>query len=83
MSATIGTSTARAISFKAADDSASGQETRTISAPAASSALTCATVAATSAVGVLVIDWTEIGAPPPTATSPTWIRRLSRRAISR
>jgi hypothetical protein len=35
-------------------------------------ARTCATVAATSAVSVLVIDWTTIGAPPPTATLPTF-----------
>jgi iron only hydrogenase large subunit-like protein len=28
---------------------------------------------------VVVIDCTEIGAPPPTATAPTWICLVSRR----
>jgi hypothetical protein len=44
---------------------------RTISEPARASAATWATVASTSAVSVLVIDWTTIGAPPPTMTDPT------------
>src|SRR5579883_82927 len=44
---------------------------RTISEPARDSAATCATVPSTSAVSVLVIDWTTIGAPPPTVTWPT------------
>jgi hypothetical protein len=39
---------------------------RTISEPARASAATCATVPSMSAVSVLVIDWTTIGAPPPT-----------------
>ena len=39
---------------------------RTISEPARASAATCATVPAMSAVSVLVIDCTTIGAPPPT-----------------
>lgn len=42
-----------------------------------------ATVAATSVVGVLVIDCTLIGASPPTATLPTKILRQGRRRISR
>src|SRR5450631_951210 len=48
---------------------------RTISEPARESAAICATVPATSAVSVLVIDCTTIGAPPPTATLPTmtWV----------
>src|SRR5579872_4225021 len=48
---------------------------RTISEPARASAATCSTVPCTSAVSVLVIDWTTIGAPPPTATLPTitWV----------
>src|SRR5579871_5393384 len=48
---------------------------RTISEPARESAATCATVLSTSAVSVLVIDCTTIGAPPPTATWPTltWV----------
>ena len=36
-------------------------------------------VAAASPVSVLVIDWTVIGASPPTGTVPTWIWRLLRR----
>ena len=45
---------------------------RTISEPARASAATCPTVALTSAVSVLVIDCTTIGAPPPTCILPTW-----------
>ena len=47
---------------------------RTSSEPASVSAMACATVAATSAVSVLVIDCTTIGAPPPTLTPAmsTW-----------
>src|SRR5712691_8434461 len=44
---------------------------RTSSEPARANAAICATVPATSAVSVLVIDCTTIGAPPPTATLPT------------
>jgi hypothetical protein len=44
---------------------------RTISEPARANAATCPAVAATSAVSVLVIDWTTTGAPPPTVTWPT------------
>src|SRR5919198_30889 len=83
MSATIGTVTWRTISFSASADSWSGQETRTMSAPARSSACTCSTVALTSLVTVLVIDCTVIGASPPTGTLPTWILRQARRWISR
>src|SRR5215813_4970125 len=83
MSATIGTFAAFTICGMAAVDSASGQLTRTMSAPAASSACTCAMVAAASAVSVLVIDCTVIGALPPTGTEPTRICRHLRRWISR
>ena len=44
--------------------------TRTSSEPARASAWTCSAVASTSAVSVLVIDCTTIGAPPPTVTPP-------------
>ena len=74
---------ARTICFSASADSWSGQETRTISAPARSSACTCSTVALTSLVTVLVIDCTVIGASPPTGTLPTWILRQARRWMSR
>src|ERR1700688_4606296 len=55
---------------------------RTMSAPADASAYIWARVPSTSAVFVIVIDWTEIGAPPPTATFPTWIWRLGRRTAA-
>ena len=71
MSATIGTVVSATIRANAAVEASSGQDMRTMSAPAASRARTWATVAATSAVGVLVIDCTVIGASPPTGTSPT------------
>src|SRR5882672_10556339 len=54
---------------------------RTISEPARESAATCATVPATSAVSVLVIDCTTIGAPPPTATLPTMTSVVLCRAL--
>jgi hypothetical protein len=44
---------------------------RTSSEPARASASTCSAVASASAVSVLVIDWTTMGAPPPMRTSPT------------
>src|SRR5262249_36033482 len=45
---------------------------RTSSEPGRASAATCWGVASASAVSVLVIDWTTIGAPPPTFTWPTF-----------
>src|SRR5579875_83506 len=42
-----------------------------------------ASVASTSLVLVVVIDCTEIGAPPPMATSPMWIWRVFFRGESR
>jgi hypothetical protein len=36
-----------------------------------------------SRVSVLVIDWTETGAPPPMATLPIWICLLTRRLFSK
>src|SRR2546428_12858618 len=71
------------MSFSASADSWSGQETRTMSAPARSRACTCSTVALTSLVTVLVIDCTVIGASPPTGTLPTWIVRQVRRRVAR
>ena len=79
MSATIGTVTSRTISRSARFESASGQDTRTISAPACSRAWICSMVALTSVVSVLVIDCTLIMASPPTAAAPTRIWRLFRR----
>jgi len=83
MSATMGTLAARTMSRSARVESSSGQDTRTMSAPASSSARTCAMVAMASEVGVLVIDWTVMGASPPTRTLPTEICRLRRRWICR
>ena len=59
------------MSFSASALSWSGQETRTMSTPAASARLICATVPATSVVRVLVMVCTVIGAPSPTGTLPT------------
>ncbi len=50
---------------------------RTSSEPASASAATWATVDSMSAVSVLVIDWTTIGAPPPTGTVPTMTGTVS------
>ena len=44
---------------------------RTSSEPARASAATCRAVASASAVSVLVMDWTTIGASPPTDTPAT------------
>src|SRR3546814_19229062 len=75
MSATIGTLAARTISFSAAVDSSSGQDTRMMSAPASSQRLIWSIVAFASGVGVLVIVCTVTGASPPTGTFPTMICR--------
>src|SRR5574339_604840 len=83
MSATIGTLAARTISLSAAVDSTSGQDTRTMSAPASSHRRIWSIVALASEVGVLVIVWTVTGASPPTATLPTMIWRDWRRSIVR
>src|SRR4030095_8619379 len=83
MSATIGTRAARTICLRAAVDSASGQETRTMSAPASSQRRIWSIVPLTSAVDVLVIVCTLTGAAPPPGTGPTMICRDVRRSISR
>src|SRR5512144_40663 len=54
--------------------------TRTSSLPAAWSALTWATVPATSAVSVLVMDCTTMGRRPPTFTPPTSTATVFRRS---
>ncbi len=68
MSATIGIFAALTMAGRAAVDSSSGQDTRTRSAPASSTRRICSMVAAASAVSVLVMVWTVIGASPPTST---------------
>src|SRR4029450_5133016 len=59
-----------------------GTATRTMSQPVAVSSAICCSVALMSAVRVVVIDCTLIGASPPTATLPTLIWRLLRRGAS-
>ena len=71
MSAITGIGDLRAIDARASASSVSGTATRTIWHPAAVSSAICCKVALTSAVFVVVIDWTETGAPPPTGTEPT------------
>src|SRR6266404_955054 len=59
----------------AAADSSLLTVIRTNSDPARASALTCATVPSMSAVSVLVMDCTTIGALPPMVTAPTFTPR--------
>src|SRR5665647_2042555 len=75
MSAMIGAGASRTRCANAGASSAVGRLTRTSSQPAATSARTCASVAAASPVLVHVMDCTATGAPPPTGTEPTMIRR--------
>src|SRR6202041_708293 len=59
----------------AAADSSLLTVIRTSSDPARARALTCATVPSMSAVSVLVMDCTTIGALPPMVTAPTFTAR--------
>src|SRR5690349_14126044 len=79
MSATTGIWLLRAIAGSASASSWLGQATRTMSQPAAVSSAICCRVEFTSAVSVVVIDCTLIGASPPTSTEPTLILREGRR----
>src|SRR4051794_32915482 len=79
MSAITGIWLCLAISGSASASSWEGQATRTMSQPAAVSSAICCSVALTSDVSVVVIDCTETGASPPTATDPTLICRDLRR----
>lgn len=83
MSAITGIEDFRAIVARASASSCVGQATRTIWQPEAVSSAICWSVAPMSEVRVVVIDCTETGASPPTATLPTWIWRLLRRSASR
>src|SRR6201996_6609024 len=83
MSATTGIFDARVIARIALVASSSGQDTRTMSAPASSMARIWSIVARASPVIVLVIVCTVIGASPPTGTLPTMICRDLRRWMSR
>src|SRR5581483_11840949 len=75
MSAMIGTGDSRTIRPSASASSVFGTATRTISQPALARAAICSTVAGTSCVFVVVIDWTTTGAPPPIWTPPTVTER--------
>src|SRR5829696_414655 len=79
MSATTGMVDLAAIAGRAAASSVSGTATLTMSQPVAASSAICCRVPLMSAVLVMVIDWTLMGAPSPTATRPTLIRRERRR----
>src|SRR5438034_7206497 len=78
-----GTSTSATIAGTARAASSVFTVTRTSSLPAWCSARTCATVAATSAVSVLVMDWTTIGWALPTGTPPTSAVTVGRRVLTR
>src|SRR5215831_6512268 len=86
MSAITGICDLRAICGSASASSWEGTATRTIWQPVAVSSAICCRVAFTSAVSVVVIDWTDTGAPPPTGTAclpwPTMIWRDLRRGAS-
>src|SRR5688572_16607778 len=79
MSAITGICDFRAMAGSASTSSWDGTATRTIWQPEAVSSAICWRVALTSAVTLVVIDCTETGAPPPTATGPTMICREFRR----
>src|SRR5688572_4077251 len=82
MSATTGTVDLDAIATSASASSQCGTATRTMSTPVATSDAICCRVALMSAVFVVVIDWIETGASPPTATPPRSICRLFLRSMS-
>src|SRR5829696_2135698 len=79
MSAMTGIWDLRAMAGSASASSWLGQATRTMSQPVAVSSAICWSVALTSEVSVVVIDWTEIGESLPTPTEPTLIWRVLRR----
>ena len=80
MSATTGTVDLAAIAVSASASSQCGTATRTMSTPVATSDAICCSVALMSDVFVVVMDWTLMGAPPPTGTPPIVICRVLRRA---
>src|SRR3954468_19816984 len=73
MSAITGIWDLRAMAGNASASSCDGHATRTMSHPVAVSSAICCRVALTSAVRVVVIDWTETGESLPTPTLPTLI----------
>jgi hypothetical protein len=83
MSAMTGIVDFFAIAGSASTSSCDGTATRTIWQPDVASSAICCRVELTSAVRVVVIDCTDIGAPPPTGTLPTMIWRDLRRGASK
>src|SRR4030095_7950579 len=79
MSAITGIWDLLAITGRASASSWLGTATLTMSQPVAVNSAICCSVELMSAVRVVVIDCTLIGASPPTATLPTLIWRLLRR----
>ena len=73
MSAMIGSPAPATMAGSASASGIPGTATRTMSAPASRRRPTCSSVAATSCVLVVVIDWTLTGAPPPIGMPPTTI----------
>src|SRR5882724_7156308 len=82
MSAITGIFDFLAIAGSASASSWEGQATRTMSQPAAVSSAICCSVALTSEVRVVVMDWTETGDSLPTPTLPTFSWRVARRGAS-
>src|SRR5713101_6005305 len=76
-----GTSTCATIAGTACAAASLLTVTRTSSEPASWRARTWTTVAATSAVSVLVIDWTTMGWQEPTRTAPTETVTVWRRGM--
>src|SRR5437762_2275318 len=82
MSAMTGIVDLRAITGSASTSSVSGTATRTMSQPLAARAPICCNVALKSEVFVVHIDWTLIGASPPTGTVPTLICLVFLRSVA-
>src|SRR3954451_19468591 len=75
MSAITGIGDSLTIVLSASTSLSRGTAQRMRSPPASATARIWRSVASTSAVSVLVIDWTTTGAPPPMGTPPTLIWR--------
>jgi hypothetical protein len=82
MSAITGIVACSTMGLSASASSQCGTATRTISHPVATNAAICCSVAFTSAVLVVVIDWIRTGASPPTSTQPTRTLRDVRRSMA-
>src|SRR3954451_1473927 len=81
MSAITGIGDSLTIVLSASTSLSRGTAQRMRSPPASATARIWRSVASTSAVSVLVIDWTTTGAPPPMGTPPTFIWRADATAV--